>query len=715
MKNHQLTLPPDRFSDLAALGLRVIPIRSRSKRPALDWLKYQSEAPTIEDIARWDASNYNVAVVTGLPGGVVVLDVDDEEAQDFADTLDLPLTATVRTARGRHYYYRPPLEELRNAAGVEGLKLDVRATGGYVVAPGSLHPDGTMYEWENSPADVGFAPFPGQLLPLLKNKERAAPSSRNRAKSEGTGGFSKTGIGGFIAQELSAAVNEIGAASEGVRNDTLFKMAARMARHVSAADVDWSAVSEGLAVAAESVGLGEKEIANTLESGWKKGSNEPTAWIRVAEEHVYLGYQERFHHMASGQGLRPAGFHGLHGHEYFGRGNFANFLLRANYIKKVHDVTYEPTEPERFIERDGLEYLNTYRPSDVVAIEGDAGPFKDFLAGLVPAAEEREHLVKMIAFTVRNPGKKLRYALLLRSAAQGVGKSMLADIWGRLLGMHNVRKATPQEIASDYQGYLPQTLLVLVEEMNFGAGHKTYNSVKDMITGDTFTVNEKHLRQRQWPIYASFVFFSNLDQPLLVEANDRRIYYVDSPAQPRGDQYYVEFAAWWSENLGVIRGYLDSIDLESFNPHKPPPMTDAKLALIAGSKSELAQDLEWAMQERQGVFDRDLVKLEHVMLQFDRKWSERALSKALKEAGVVHLGQQRVGGRRLSLWAVRNANYWRFVHKDAWQNELESLDGGMFAFLEGTGMEAAHVTSSSDPAALIAGFEEEFYPPDSTV
>jgi hypothetical protein len=622
-----------------------------------------------------------------------VLDVDNEEAQLFVDEeLGLAPTATVITGRGRHYYFRAPPQEIRNAVGLADLKLDLRGLGGYVIAAGSIHPDGSMYQWEKSPAEVGFAPFPPQLLALIETKKSTKRRARAMRAPTSNPSAGHEGLGRYLAGELDEAVNLLSASSEGERNDTLFKMAARMARHVSAADAPWLPVSDALSAVARAIGLGEVEISRTIESGWKKGCSEPTAWVRIAAEHVYLGYQERFYHIASGRDLRPGGFNGQYGHEYFGRGTFANFLLQSNYVRKVHDLTYDPLKSDRFIDRDGLEYLNTYRASDVTAVAGDSRPFEDFLAGLVPDADEREHLVKMIAFTVRNPGKKLRYALMLRSAAQGVGKSMLAGFWGELLGMHNVRKATPQEIASDYQGYLPQTLLVVVEEMNLGAGLKTYNAVKDMITGDTFTVNEKHLRQRQWPIYATFVFFSNLDQPILLEANDRRIFYIDSPAKPRGDQFYLEFAAWWTANLGVIRGYLDSIDLVGFNPHKPPPMTDAKLALIAGSKSELARDLQWAIQMRQGCFDRDLVTLDQVAFEFDRKWPKRKLAEALKEVGAEHLGQQRVGDGRSSLWVVRHANYWRFADNSTRSEELKSIDGGMFAALDRTGIQVAHIS-----------------------
>lgn len=709
MNSHHYTVPPGRFSAAATHDLRVFPVPHRSKKPGLQWKRYQSEAPTAEDLLSWDDTDCNVAVVTGTPGGVVVLDVDSDEAQQVVDDLDLPDTPTVLTARGRHLYFRTPAQEIRNSVNVTGVKLDVRGFGGYVIGAGSMHPDGSVYRWEKSPAEVDFAPIPEQLLALLKPKKQA-PDTRafTHTTAEVATGPAESGIERYIAYELGQAVNDVNAASEGERNDTLFKASARMARHVAAAGVDWSAVVEALAAAAANAGLENAEIAPTIDSGWKHGSAEPTPWVRVAVEHVYLSAQNSFYHFASGTEFDKDGFNGQHGHKHRGRGRFANFLLDEGFIRKVSDLTYEPLDPRLYIERDGLEFLNTYRPSEVTAVTGDPEPFVDFLANLVPDADDRAHLLKIIAFTVRNPGHKVRHALILRTKVQGVGKSILADIWAQLLGPHNVRKTTPREIFSDFQGYLRESLLVLCEELNLGMGMKPYNELKDILTSDTAVINEKFKKARVWPIYATMVFFSNLEKPILLERFDRRVFFIDSPATKRDPDYYRSFSTWWRSNLGVIRAHLDSVDLEDFNPHAPPPMTAAKRGLIEGSKSELAQDLEWAIKSRQGFFDRDLVTLDQVAFEMDRKFGLRKLADALNEVGAVSLGQQRVGKRKLSLWAIRNVEYWRFALNERRQQELESNDGGIFAFLDGTGVEVVHINSVRDAAGLVAGFEAEF-------
>src|SRR5690606_23609481 len=71
-------------------------------------------------------------------------------AVTWADKHLPPTPMATRTARGEHRYYRHPGTPVRNrariATGDPGILLDVRGDGGFVVAPGSLHQSGVLYE-----------------------------------------------------------------------------------------------------------------------------------------------------------------------------------------------------------------------------------------------------------------------------------------------------------------------------------------------------------------------------------------------------------------------------------------------------------------------------------------------------------------------------------------------------------------------------------------
>ncbi|OYW83755.1 MAG: hypothetical protein B7Z20_12115 [Sphingobium sp. 32-64-5] len=304
--------------------------------------------------------------------------------------------------------------------------------------------------------------------------------------------------------------------------------------------------------------------------------------------------------------------------------------------------------------------LNVYQPSQIVAKEGDAAPFVEFIEYLVPDAAEREHLLKVMAHTVRYPGARVRHAVLLRSTAHGIGKSMLSGIWGELVGKSNVRKTTTGEIMGAFDSWAIMNTLNVIEELDHKSGLSMYNRLKDFITSDTATINEKHLQPRNWPLFSTFLMLSNRTAPLLIEECDRRLMVIDSHAVPREPDYYTRLAAWLADNAGVVRHYLDQIDLAAFNPHAPPPMTAAKSALIGRSKSVLLQDIGYLIHDREANLGRDIVTLRDVRIALvgAAGKSDRELGKALTELGAVRFGQVGTGSARKSLWGTRHRKYW---------------------------------------------------------
>ncbi len=167
-------------------SLSVIPVNRGDKRPHCDWQLYQSQLATAGEIRSWWEKwpEANVAVITGSISGLVVLDIDGPEAAQRIRTwladreADMPVTPTVRTGRGWHYYFAHPGVPTPNASRWQGLDgIDIRGDGGYVVAPPSIHANGKTYQWVRSLEWHDLAPCPDWLLTTAPHDE---PGARNR-------------------------------------------------------------------------------------------------------------------------------------------------------------------------------------------------------------------------------------------------------------------------------------------------------------------------------------------------------------------------------------------------------------------------------------------------------------------------------------------------------------------------------------------------------
>jgi hypothetical protein len=154
---------------LAERGFWVFPCRPHDKRPATaHGLKDATTDPAVIESWWRQQPNYNIGVVTGAVSKILVVDVDDIDAEAELKRLEAqysPLPSTVEsvTARGRHLFFRWPEREVRNSASKVAQGVDIRGDGGYVVVPPSLHPSGKRYCWSVDSANV-FAAVPDWLL-----------------------------------------------------------------------------------------------------------------------------------------------------------------------------------------------------------------------------------------------------------------------------------------------------------------------------------------------------------------------------------------------------------------------------------------------------------------------------------------------------------------------------------------------------------------------
>ncbi|MGW2013419.1 bifunctional DNA primase/polymerase [Streptomyces sp. NPDC001927] len=253
----------------AERGWPVFPLRPGDKRPAGhsakhcprtgrcadDHLVPEQRATLDPDLIRaaWRMRPYNVGVATG-PAGLLVVDLDTLKPTDGEGTPDgvtsfkalceragqaVPATYRVRTASGgEHLYFTAPTGvRLRSTAGTLARKVDTRAWGGYVVAPGSILPTGSY--------DVADATAPVPLPDWLANALRPAQRPMRAVPVFVVG---KTSA--YAAAALRNECHNVATATDGIRNSTLLRAARALGRLIATGDLDRAEVEQALSSAA---------------------------------------------------------------------------------------------------------------------------------------------------------------------------------------------------------------------------------------------------------------------------------------------------------------------------------------------------------------------------------------------------------------------------------------------------------------------------------
>jgi hypothetical protein len=190
---------------MASRKLRLIPIPPRTKAPIIkDWPNQGTSDPaTIAGCFNADpASNYGI-----ICAGLLVIDIDPRHGGDLwleDNEHRLPDTWRFRTGGGGwHVVFRATGLDIGNRTNL-APGVDIRGTGGQIVGPGSVHPDGGRYEIEAGPGDVDLADAPVWLVDLAK-QPKPKPTLNGEDIEEGARDASLASICGALLHKHDAA------------------------------------------------------------------------------------------------------------------------------------------------------------------------------------------------------------------------------------------------------------------------------------------------------------------------------------------------------------------------------------------------------------------------------------------------------------------------------------------------------------------------------
>lgn len=242
------------FFDIAMFyaehNIKTFPVKKQGKSPLCP-NGFKSATTDRGILHEWNKKfpNCNIGIPTGTINNIFVVDVDGEigtqsliALENKYGKLDAP---TVITGKGKHLYFKMPENvELKCSTSKIADHIDIRANGGYVVAPPSVHENRHLYTWKNFALNQDFPEAPNWLISLISNTEKQH-------------------------SPVSDVLKEISNAPQGQRNNTLYKRSISLIGRAMRENLNIADIKENIINAAMQSGLSTEEALKTFDNALK--------------------------------------------------------------------------------------------------------------------------------------------------------------------------------------------------------------------------------------------------------------------------------------------------------------------------------------------------------------------------------------------------------------------------------------------------------------
>lgn len=344
------------------------------------------------------------------------------------------------------------------------------------------------------------------------------------------------------------------------------------------------------------------------------------------------------------------------------KGDKVSEMIAEGKINTVDDRTYWPGK-QLYIEENGMRYLNSWRSPGVMPIEGDVSLFLNHVEYLFADKTDQYVLLNFIAFLIQFPGEKIHWMPILLGKP-GIGKSFFKIILQGLLGASNISMPSNEQLHEAYTGWQKSCQLVIIEELMGTDRRDLVNKLKRWVTEAETTIRAMYREGYIYPNRFNLIAFTNYDNALPIDGDDRRFCILQSLSDRKDDAYYQSLFDWarQPQNISALYHYFNTRDLRTFNPKGNAPMTTAKKNMIELSMSVLEEFIKNGLEERSYPFDRDVAPIRHLKNNSPRhlrERSEKEWAKHMQKHGAVKYPSQvpLANGQRAMFWLLNETQH----------------------------------------------------------
>ena len=621
---------PDALDAHAAAGHELIPLRHwqakdkegrpAGKTPIGSWRREPALVPA--EARKRMLSGANVGV--RLRDVDLVIDVDPRNFVGGDDPVarllkdfsldDAPLVLT--GGGGRHLYFRKPAD----LAIVHGLAdypgVEFASLGRYVVAAGSVHPNGSPYSLDDDPLARSLSEAPEATTALLDAiAKRSVPASTDSS-------------GEITPEQLERLLSRLDVMAYNRRYDEW--LAIMMAsHHATAGDgldefVAWSISDPDYADQEASIrdcwrkleikpdgrklGTLLKALSNAGHGAWIEEVLRSPAAEDFAEapevpesiSELALARMNRDHFTVLHGGKYLVGRERTHptlGHvevEWFSSGAVSAHFdsrtvevedgkqkpLGSWWVKHPRRRQYDGVVFDPSPDRAHAHLYNLWRGWAVEAKPGDWSLLKRLLREVLCRGHEEsfQYVLRWSAFMVQRPHVPAEVALVFKGT-KGVGKGTFGRALKLLAGMHGKQVAQAEHFVGRFNEHLMDCILLFVDEGYWAGDPKAAGALKNLITEPVLSFEPKGRPIVSGPNMLHVVIASNEDWIVPASADERRfaVFEADTEARRRLPSGFFDAlnAQMAGGGLPAMLHDLLDIDLGGWHPRSSIPNTQA--------------------------------------------------------------------------------------------------------------------------------------------
>lgn len=396
-----------------------------------------------------------------------------------------------------------------------------------------------------------------------------------------------------------------------LRNEVLPLIAAD--RSIALLDRDWlaAAVKKRMSEWGFPVGINDCKAMVRLQVVEDEDGGAIPEW---ANRHVYVKVNDCFFNLMNAEMLSRTSFNAdfermMPTKPNGDREDAAKWCLQRWNMATVANYMYLPGK-EPIFNHEGHWYANLYTPNSVPEIalgytQGGIDAIQAFLRHLQALCGNRQevylNLLDWMAWCAQNPGKKCRYAPIIKGMP-GDGKSLIINVMQAVMGFANATSVGAKLVCSDFGDWQEGSCVTAFEELMI-TGAKRYavaNAIKEPITNNTLKINRKGQPAGASIInVTNYIAFTNFVDAVPLEDNDRRWWVIFSPFSNLAslgaalglteDALGRHYDHMFDSMQGVTRGEWRKFFIEyavsaNFKPNSKAPHTDEKGEMQAGGE-----------------------------------------------------------------------------------------------------------------------------------